>query len=191
MHMTLIKLPKYFAATTILYLGTHFSIAHAADYDDFARVINVTPQLEQINMPRQECRTVYDTRPQYPQRDQRDYRRNGERSNGGALVGGIAGGLLGSQVGGGNGKIAAAAVGALTGAIIGDRIDNDGADARYNPGPQYSSRPAEQCYTVDNWETRTNGYAVTYEYHNRSYTSVMPYDPGNRIRLHVTLTPKP
>jgi uncharacterized protein YcfJ len=182
------KFSKIFAATTILCLSTHFSIAQAADYDDFARVINVTPQVEQINVPRQECRTVYDTTPQYPQRE---YRRNSERSTGGALVGGIAGGLLGSQVGGGNGKIAAAAVGALTGAIIGDRIDNEAVDGRYDAGAQYDSRPARQCRTIDSWETRTNGYAVTYEYHNRSYTSIMPYDPGNRIRLHVSLTPRP
>lgn len=164
------------AAASVLALTSVGSIAQAADFEDYARVINVTPQVEQVNMPRQECRTEYETiqRPQ-------------ERSNSGGIIGGIAGGLLGSQVGGGNGRIAAAAAGALTGAIVGDRMDNNG----YNGQQGYDSRPVRQCRTVDNWQTRNNGYAVTYEYNGRTYTSVMPYDPGSRLRLHVSLTPRP
>lgn len=154
--------------------------AHAADFDDFGRVTNVQPQVEQVNNPRQECRTEYETVQRYPQR---------ERSNGGAIIGGIAGGLLGSTVGGGNGKVAAAAVGAITGAIAGDRLDNDNNEGARSATVE--TRPVRQCRNVDNWETRTTGYAVTYEYHNRSYTTVLPYDPGSRIRLHVSLTPRP
>lgn len=152
------------------------SSVYAADFEDYARVINVTPQIEQINTPRQECRTEYET-VQRPQ----------ERSNTGGIIGGIAGGLLGSQVGGGNGRIAAAAAGAITGAIVGDRVDNNGNNGQ----PAYDSRPVRQCRTVDNWQSRTSGYAVTYEYNGRSYTSVMPYDPGSRLRLHISLTPRP
>ncbi|MES2039903.1 MAG: glycine zipper 2TM domain-containing protein [Pseudomonadota bacterium] len=163
------------------------SSAQAADFDDFARVVSVTPQVEQVNVPRQECRTEYET-------SQRNYPRQqqAERSNGGAIIGGLAGGLLGSQVGGGNGRIAAAAVGAVTGAIVGDRVENNGNNGNnYNNQPVYESRPVRQCRNIDSWETRTNGYAVTYEYHNRTYTSVMPYDPGSRLRIHVSLTPRP
>jgi uncharacterized protein YcfJ len=170
------------ATTALLTACMGISTAQAADFDDFARVINVTPQVEQVNVPRQECRTEYETSQRYPQREQ-------ERSAGGSIVGGIAGGLLGSQVGGGNGRIAAAAVGAITGAIVGDRIDNNSNNN--NAQPVYENRPVRQCRNIDNWETRTTGYAVTYEYHNRTYTSVMPYDPGTRIKLHVTITPRP
>jgi uncharacterized protein YcfJ len=162
--------------TAMLGLACSFSTVQAADFEDYARVVNVTPQVEQINVPRQECRTEYET-VQRPQ----------ERSNSGGIIGGIAGGLLGSQVGGGNGRIAAAAAGAITGAIVGDRVDNNGNNGQ----PTYDSRPVRQCRTVDNWQTRTNGYAVTYEYNGRTYTSVMPYDPGSRLRLHVALTPRP
>lgn len=158
--------------------------ANAADFDDFGRVTNVQPQVEQINNPRQECHTEYETVQRYPQRER-------ERSNGGAIIGGIAGGLLGSTVGGGNGKVAAAAVGAITGAIAGDRIDNNNNDNNNGRQATVESRPVRQCRNVDNWETRTTGYAVTYEYHNRSYTTILPYDPGSRIRLHVSLTPRP
>lgn len=145
--------------------------ASAANFDDSARVLSVTPQIEQYNQPRQECRTEYVQAPQ-------------QRSAGGAIIGGIAGGLLGNQVGGGSGRTAATAVGAITGAIVGDRIENSG-----NTGG--SEQQVRQCRTVDHWETRTNGYAVTYEYHGRTYTSVMPYDPGDRVRLQVSITPRP
>lgn len=164
------------AAAALLALTSAYSIVQAADFEDYARVVNVTPQVEQVNMPRQDCRTEYET-----------YQRPQERSNSGGIIGGIAGGLLGSQVGGGNGKIAAAAAGAITGALVGDRMDNNGNNSQQG----YESRPVRQCRTVDSWQTRTNGYAVTYEYNGRTYTSVMPYDPGSRLRLHVSLTPRP
>ncbi len=154
--------------------------ANAADFEDYARVLSVTPQFEQVSTPRQECRTEYENVPRHSQRQ--------ERSNGGAIIGGIAGGLLGSQVGGGNGRVAAAAAGALTGAIVGDRMDNDNNRDGYT---SYESRPVRQCRNVEQWDRRATGYAVTYEYHNRTYTTVMPYDPGNRLRLHVSLTPRP
>jgi uncharacterized protein YcfJ len=177
-------------ALTVAALAAVFSLssltqqAYAADFEDYARVTNVSPQVEQINVPRQDCRTEYENTTRYPAREP-------ERSAGGAIIGGIAGGLLGSQVGGGNGKIAAAAVGALTGAIVGDRVDNNNNGNNYNNQAVTESRPVRICRNIDNWETRTTGYAVTYEYHNRSYTSIMPYDPGSRLKLHVSLTPRP
>ncbi|MCU6434094.1 glycine zipper 2TM domain-containing protein [Undibacterium sp. Jales W-56] len=182
MRITLTKTAILSAATALLGLAG-MSAASAADFEDFARVINVVPQVEQINMPHQECRTEYENvQRQQPQR---------ERSTGGSIIGGIAGGLLGSQVGGGNGRIAAAAAGALTGAIVGDRVDNNGNNDYGRPQTTYESQPVRRCANIDRWETRNNGYAVTYEYHNRTYTSIMPYDPGSRLRLHVSLTPRP
>lgn len=161
--------------------------AQSADFEDYARVINVTPQIEQINVPRQECHTEYET----SQRYYRHGERQAERGAGGSIIGGIAGGLLGSQIGNGNGRIAAAAAGALTGAIVGDRIENNGNNNYSNEQPVYENRPVRQCRNVEHWETRNNGYTVTYEYNNRSYTTVMPYDPGARLRLHVSLVPRP
>lgn len=177
-----ISIKKLSLTASMLALTAALPAAHAADFEDYARVVNVTPQVEQVNMPRQECRTEYET-------SQRHHQPQGERSAGGSIIGGIAGGLLGAQVGGGNGRVAAAAAGALTGAIVGDRMDNNGNNN--NSQPSYESRPVRQCRNIDNWESRTNGYAVTYEYHNRTYTTVMPYDPGSRLRLHVSLTPRP
>jgi uncharacterized protein YcfJ len=152
--------------------------AHAADWDDFARVVNVTPQVEQVNRPRQECRTEYVT----TQRHQPQ-----QRGVGGSVVGGLAGGILGNQVGNGNGRTVATAAGAILGAVVGDRMENtnDGA------ATVVEQQPVRQCYTVDQWETRNNGYNVTYEYQGRTYTALMPYDPGQRMRVRVSVTPRP
>ena len=149
------------------------SAANAAEFEDFARVVRVQPQVEQFNQPQQDCRTEY-----VP------VQRQQQRSIGGSIVGGLAGGLLGNQVGGGTGRAAATAAGAITGAIVGDRMDNN-----YNQ-PQYGEQAIRQCRDVDNWQARTTGYVVTYEYRGRNYTSVMPYDPGERVKLHVALTPR-
>ena len=46
-----------------------------------------------------------------------------------------------------------------------------------------------QCRTVDAWESRTTGYDVTYDYRGRNYTSFMPRDPGQRVRLRVSVEP--
>ena len=146
---------------------------NAADFEDSARVISVSPQYEQVNYPQQRCNTEYV-----------QTQREAQRGMGGSIVGGIAGGLLGSQVGHGNGRTAAAAAGAIAGAIAGDRIENN------NQGGVVEQRPVQRCQTVDNWQTRTNGYAVTYEYNGRTYTSILPYDPGQRLRLQVSITPR-
>lgn len=143
-------------------------LAQAADYDDFARVLSVAPRTEQFNQPRQECWTDYQPA------------RAPERSYGGAVLGGITGALLGSQVGKGNGRVAGAAVGAATGAMVGDRMQNSEGDAE---------QPVQRCRTVDNWQSRVNGYLVTYDYHGRHYTDTLPYDPGDRLRVRVQVTP--
>lgn len=145
--------------------------AAAADFDDYARVVSVTPQVEQVNQPLQECHTEY---VQVPQRQ--------ARGMGGSIVGGIAGGILGNQVGGGSGRTAATAAGAIAGAIVGDRMENNNVPV--------ASEPVRHCRTVDNWQPRTSGYAVTYEYQGRAYTSIMPYDPGERVRLRVSISPR-
>lgn len=146
--------------------------AVAAEFDDTARVVSVQPQVEQVNYPQQECRTEYVPVQRQPQ-----------RGVGGSILGGVAGGLLGNQVGGGSGRTVATAAGAIAGAIVGDRLENnDNANVT-------EQQPVRSCRTIDNWQSRTNGYAVTYEYRGHTYTTVMPYDPGERLRVRVSVTP--
>jgi len=150
-----------------------WNTAGAADFDDYARVLSVTPQIEQVNYPQQECRTEY-----VP------VQRQQQRGVGGSIIGGIAGGIIGNQVGGGSGRAVATAAGAIAGAVVGDRMENSGA------GYVTEQQPVRQCRTIDNWQSRTNGYQVTYEYHGHTYTAVMPYDPGERMRVRVSVMPR-
>ncbi|RJF98978.1 glycine zipper 2TM domain-containing protein [Noviherbaspirillum saxi] len=159
------------AAGVVLAFATG-STALAADFEDYARVLSVTPQVEQVNYPQQECRTEY-----VPVQRQ-------SRGVGGSIVGGVAGGILGNQVGGGSGRTVATAAGAIAGAIVGDRMENS------NGTIVTEQQPVRQCRTIDNWQTRNNGYAVTYEYHGHTYTSIMPYDPGDRLRVRVSVAPR-
>ncbi len=163
--------------STALLLTGAIALPAAADdvYYDMAQVLSVSPRTETVNSPRQECRTEYERSSSY---------NSGERDVGGAIIGGIAGGLLGSQVGKGKGRVASAAIGAATGALVGDRIDN--SNNGYN---SYSTRPIERCTSVDNWQTVNRGYLVTYRYNGRDYTTVTPYDPGNSLRLRVSVAP--
>ncbi len=144
--------------------------AQAAEFDDYARVISATPRVEQVNSPREECSTEY--RSAAPQ----------QRSMAGSIIGGVAGAILGNQVGQGNGRTAATAVGAITGAIAGDRMDNS--------RPAEAERAVRNCRIVDRWESRTTGYDVSYEYQGRVYNSIMGYNPGNRVKVQVSVVPQ-
>lgn len=148
-------------------------LAQAAEYEEFGRVVRVTPQVEQVNRPRQECRNEY---VQVPQQQQRGV--------GGSIVGGLVGGLLGNQVGGGTGRTVATAAGAIAGAVAGDRMENSG-----NTGGAMQEQQVRQCRTVDHWVSQNNGYEVTYDYRGRNYTTMMSYDPGERIKLRVSVEP--
>lgn len=148
-------------------------LAQATDFEDFGRVTQVRPQVEQVNHPRQECRT-----------ETVQVQQQAERGVGGSIVGGLAGGLLGHQVGGGRGKTAATVAGAIAGAVVGDRVTNSDAQ----PGA-VTEQQVKQCRTVDHFESRTSGYEVTYDYRGRNYTSIMSYDPGTKVRLRVSVEP--
>jgi uncharacterized protein YcfJ len=149
--------------------------AQAGDFEDFGRVVRVQPRYEQVHQPRQECRTEY-VQVQAQQ----------ERGSGGTIVGGIAGALLGSQVGHGNGKVAATAAGAIAGAMVGDHVQNDG---RRDDGGGVQEQAVRQCRTVDSVEQRPAGFDVTYEYRGHNYQTMMDRDPGDRLRLHVSVQP--
>lgn len=157
----------------------------AADYDDFAKVTSVTPQIEQINRPRQECHTEV---VQVSRQVQTGQTTGGERATGGAVIGGIAGALLGNQVGRGNGRTAATAAGAIVGAISGDRLENSG-NGRPVTETVVTDQPVQKCRMVDHWESRNVGYSVNYEYKGKSYTAQLPYDPGTRLKVNVSVTP--
>lgn len=152
------------------------SAGHDA-YSDRGRVISVTPQVERVNVPVQECRTEYVRESVY---------QNPRRSNTGGIVGALAGGVIGSRFGGGNGRLITTAIGAGLGAVIGDRHSNS-----YNqPRQRVESRPVERCTSIDRWETVDRGYLVDYEYNGRRYTTETLDRPGKFIAVDVSVQPR-
>jgi len=150
---------------------------NANAYEAVARVVSATPITETVNHPTQQCWTENQQTTQYvPQ----------PYNPAGALIGGVAGGLIGSTVGQGTGKVAAAAGGAVVGAITGDRLANNDAEA----STYTTSTPVQRCRQVDNYETVTSGYAVTYEFNGQLFKTTLPYKPGNELRVNVAVTPR-
>ena len=163
---------KLTSITTLVALLCAAPVAQADHYfEDYARVIEATPQYEEVNVPRRECRSEY-----IPEQEHR------RGSLAGPLIGGIAGGVIGAQVGKGNGRVASSAAGAAIGAIVGDRLSQRDEDSYYE-------REVRRCELIDHWETRLTGYRVVYRYHGHVQTVILPYDPGKRLRVRVAIEP--
>ena len=150
--------------------------AQAHSYTDNARVLGVEPQYENVNVPRQECRSdwVSEARPA------------GRRDYGGALIGGVAGALLGNQVGRGHGREAATAVGAVFGALTGDHIANRG---RWEQPYEPVAREVTSCRTVSDVQARVVGYRVDYEYRGQRFSTLMQDPPGAFVAVRVSVEP--
>lgn len=148
----------------------------AQEFVDQARVRNVEPQYESVQVPRNECTSqwVHETRTV-----------EAPRNYTGAVIGGVAGGILGHQVGKGSGRDAATAVGAVVGVMAGDHLANQNRVAQVEQVP----REVRNCRTVSDVQTRINGYRVTYEYRGHMYTTVMPEDPGRTLPVRVSVVP--
>jgi len=153
----------------------------AATFTEQARVRDVQPQYQTVQVPRQACTSqwVQDTR-----------RVEAPRQYGGAIIGGVAGALLGNQVGDGSGRAVATALGAVLGAYTGDRVANRGHDDRYGRHDN-APRQVQNCQTVYESEQRITGYNVTYDYRGQRYTTVMAQAPtGRTIPIQVSADPR-
>jgi uncharacterized protein YcfJ len=98
------------------------------------------------------------------------------------MVGALVGGLFGNQFGKGSGRAAATVAGAVAGGAIGGSMAaSDDTDSR----PRYTTRrhcpPAAPRKVV--------AYDVEYRYRGDVYTSRLAYDPGDRLRVRVRVTP--
>jgi uncharacterized protein YcfJ len=156
-------------------LATGAAAAQAQSFVDRARVQNVEPQYESVQVPRQECASQIVNEPQPVA---------GSGGYGGVIIGGVAGGLLGNQIGKGHGREAATAAGAVIGAIAGDRIANSQPQGYVN-----QPREVRSCRTVTDVQQRLTGYRVTYEYHGQQYTTLTREEPGRTMPVRVSVTP--
>lgn len=149
---------------------------------DYARVVDVEPLRRQVRVsePVRECW------------EEVTYAQDGPFSYNhvrGTLLGSVIGVAVGNQVGHGRGKDVARAAGALIGGAIGHNVSRDRQRQLYGDGRHVVER-CDVSYR-DSWEERIDGYEVRYEYAGREYVTRMPYDPGDRIRVRVDVSPIP
>lgn len=116
-----------------------------------------------------------------------DSRRSGNRSNTPVVLSTILGGAIGNAVGHNKSN---QRVGAVLGAVLGHSIGrdimrrNEGAGSR-----EYQT--VQRCETVyqQHEEERLVGYQVTYLYNGEEYSVRTNTDPGDEIRVRVSVQP--
>lgn len=111
--------------------------------------------------------------------DDVEYRQSGQ-TTGGTVIGAIVGAALGNQVGKGDGRKAATVAGAVAGGAIGNNIARNRVEAE--------SRGC-RLVEVEREDPVVVGYDVEYMYKGEKYVSRLPYDPGNRLRIRVSVMP--
>jgi len=145
----------------------------------WAAVLRVDPVYDEpgAGMPQQEC---YEE--QVPAGADGDRRDDGKRKMA-TVIGAFVGGLLGNQVGRGDGRKAATVAGAVAGGVVGNQV------ARDPPQPQYTvQRHCRQTSTAPGLR-HVVAYDVEYRYRGEVFTSRLTYDPGDRMRVRVSVTP--
>lgn len=144
----------------------------------YADVLRVDPVYETVRYrePREECRDQTVERVE----------RSGGDGTGGTIVGAIIGGVIGSNVGSGSGRRAATAAGAVIGGAIGRDADKNsgGTERRYVTTEQRC-----QLVDIEREERRIAGYDVEYQFKGDVFVSRLSYDPGNKLRVRVAVSP--
>jgi uncharacterized protein YcfJ len=153
----------------------------SGQYHDYAEVVDVEPIVRTVHVsdPRHEC---WQEEVHY-----RDHYAGDHDTAGGMILGGLIGGVIGHQFGHGDDRV----TNALAGAILGTGIGHGVASHR-SPGGSYDQIGYEErCQTVNDYYTgeRVDGYRVTYLYHGETFTTQLPYDPGERLRVRVDVDP--
>jgi uncharacterized protein YcfJ len=140
----------------------------------WADVLRVDPIYDRVRTsnPREECADI-------PVERHAD---NGNRAAG-TVLGAIVGGVLGSTVGKGDGRRAATVAGAVVGGAVGNNVAR--GDDRYYTDTE------RHCRVVDDVseERRVVAYDVQYRYRGDIYMSRLNYDPGDRLRVRVSIEP--
>ena len=101
------------------------------------------------------------------------------------IFGAILGGVIGNQFGGGSGRDAMT----LAGAALGGAIAAD--HQRYRHPQKFYASLEDRCGTNTEWvESRVViGWDVVYEFQGETYLARMAEEPGERIRVAVSVQP--
>lgn len=169
-------------AATLVLAGTQAAQAQDRSYVDevannskvaWADVLRVDPVYDRVTGPaRQVCTDV-------PVEHRVDDR--GNRAAG-TVVGAIVGGVIGSTIGKGDGRRAATVAGAVAGGAIGNSVARD--NAGYYEGVERHCR-----MEAGPSENRIVAYDVQYRYRGDVFMSRIEYDPGDRLRVRVSIEP--
>ncbi len=139
----------------------------------FATVLSSEPVIKRIRItqPEQQC---WDE-------EVRVRRPRASKTN--TILGAIIGGAIGNAVGHNKTN---KRVGTFAGALLGGSIAKD-----MNRNRAVERRIITQCETtnVQRAEERVIGYRVTYHYQGKTYTTRMKRDPGNSLRIRLSVTP--
>jgi uncharacterized protein YcfJ len=125
------------------------------------------------------------TRTEVPQQqcyDQPVVQHDPGNSTAGTVLGAVIGGVLGHTVGKGDGRTAATVAGAVAGGAVGNRASDHGGDY------ESTQTRCRQVNTVSE-QRRIIGYDVEYRYRGEVYMSRLSYDPGERVRVRVSVEP--
>lgn len=133
----------------------------------YANVLRVTPVSSGYHTMEQQCD---------------GYRPAPKDTTGGTVLGAIIGGALGHTVGKGDGRTAATIGGAVVGGAIGH-------DVAKNSDPDYVPAGCRMVDVSRGGDGPPDAYDVEYDYKGDVYVARMPYDPGNRIRVRVSVVP--
>ncbi|HUB88941.1 MAG TPA: glycine zipper 2TM domain-containing protein [Dyella sp.] len=100
----------------------------------------------------------------------------------GTVLGAVVGGVLGSTIGHGRGNTAAIVGGAVAGGAVGNSVSSGGQTYT-------SDQTVCQPVTQVSEQRQIIGYDVEYRYHGDVYMSRLSYDPGERLRVRVSVSP--
>ena len=100
-----------------------------------------------------------------------------------SILGGIVGAAAGNQFGKGRGKDLATVAGGVLGASVGRDVQNKNA--------QSHTALVERCHdeVEYRYEERVTGWRVTYEYNGQTYVTRTDSDPGENLKLRVSVQP--
>lgn len=151
-------------------------------YTDTARVTHVRPiyRTVEVSHPRRECYQEEVYRPTH-------YSSSHGNTAVGMIIGGALGGALGHNISRRHSDTAT-----IAGAVIGSAIGHDVASKKHRSRDRgYSRGYEERCHTVSerHSEERLDGYRVSYRYQGQTFSTRMDHDPGDRIRVRVSVSP--
>ena len=165
-------------SVTTLILG-HAVSAYASESSyEYADVIRSEPitRVVRVSTPRQECWDEAVT-----------YRESGHGDPAvSTVVGAILGGAFGNAVGHSNTN---KKVGAAIGAVLGGTLGHAHA-RRYDQTPSEYTAVEERCEVYQDYEEHEKvvGFHVTFRYNDKVYTTRTDSEPGETIRVRVTVS---